>query len=145
VTRSEIDEVLKDTLPEADLPYDMPRPEDWRRLEAKFAMTFPESFVSFVELLTKYEFPGDVYNVCSSGRTNGNDSIDVAFDVECGNPDWPRSLVPFCGVGNGDYFALDAKAGAESPVLYWYHERNAAEVYAPSFEEWLRGLPAFLG
>jgi hypothetical protein len=145
VTRSEIDEVLKATLPAADPPYDLPDPEDWRRLEAKFATKFPESFVNFIELLAKYEFPGDVYNVCSRGRTNGNDSIEVAFDVESGSPGWPRSLVPFYGIGNGDYFALDSGAGPDSPVLYWYHERSVAEVYAPSFDEWLRGLPAFLG
>ncbi|MFT3917700.1 MAG: SMI1/KNR4 family protein [Anaeromyxobacteraceae bacterium] len=48
------------------------------------------------------------------------------------------------GIGNGDYFALDARAAEESPVLYWAHDRGVAEEYAPTFEAWLKKLPEWL-
>lgn len=128
----------------ATTPYEVPSPEDWKKIEERFGMSFPQEYVDFVELLCDFDFPGDFYNVVRSARSNGNDEIATVYDIERRETDFPEWLIPFYGIGNGDYFALDARAGRESSVYYWYHERRRAERYAGSFSEWLSGLENFL-
>ena len=144
MTRSEILAILSRVLPPANQRYDAPLREDWVDLERKFGTTFPPEFVDFVELLPQFEFPGDFYNVRRAPTTNGNDHIVVVFDQERAHSVWPEWLIPFYGIGNGDYFGLDARLGPASLVHYWYHKRGAADVYAKSFGEWVSGLESFL-
>lgn len=51
--------------------------------------------------MSKYEFPGDIYNV--KNDHNGNDMILDVYQYECQYSEWDENMVPFYGIGNGDY------------------------------------------
>ena|SRR5215213_1799952 len=91
-----------------------------------------------------YEFPGDILNVSKAGRHNGNDRIAFIYEFEREHGDWPEELIPFYGIGNGDYFALDRREGRNSAVYYRYHEDGHVERYSPDFAAWVRDLPDWL-
>jgi hypothetical protein len=140
----EIERILRRCLAAANPPYDRPSRAEWMALERRFSTKFPASFVGFMNALTGFEFPGDIYNVAESKHTNGNDGIVRAYESQLEDPQWPRWFVPFYGIGNGDYFGLDSRAETESSVYYWYHEQRKAKSYCASFDEWLCGLEEFL-
>ena len=145
MTRDEILKILESCLPVAEPPYDLPPAHAWSELTHRLGMQFPREFVEFMELLTCFEFPGDIYNISKLGRTNGNDTIADVYDFEVShNEFWPSWLVPFYGIGNGDYFGFDMRTSTESEVLYWYHEVQMAKRDAASFAQWVERLPAFL-
>jgi hypothetical protein len=143
MTEAEMDQILASTLPRASTPFDPPSSHDWQRLEAKFRCKFDDDFKIFMTLMSKYRFPGDLLNV-SSGRTNGNDPIELAFDLEAELPNWDPKMIPFYAIGNGDYFCLSREECPASKVYYFYAERNEFEPYAASFADWVKGLPQFL-
>lgn len=144
MNKSEMLSVLAQTLRSAVPQYSHPTHADWSSLERRLGMMFPSDFIDFHQALCGFDFPGDMYNVTTSAPTNGNDLLAVVYETEAADPAWPRWLIPFYGIGNGDYFAFDARAGKDSPVYYWYHERRAADVYCESFAVWLAGLEGFL-
>lgn len=121
--------------------FSKPTEADWASLETFFDSRFPPEFKAFIELMAEFSFPGDIYNVTSAGQTNGNDLIATVYANEKASSNWPARLVPFYGIGNGDYFALGADDGL---VYYRYHEDQRVEKYSASFEEWLRRLPSFM-
>jgi hypothetical protein len=143
MTKDEMRSELSGILSLEDPQLDVPTVDDWRRLEARFGMVFPTDFKSFIELMAEFSFPGDIFNVSRTGQTNGNDLIEVVYDTEL-EGGWPQYLVPFFGIGNGDYFALDSREGSQSGVYYRYHEDSRIERYSKSFEDWIRTLPSFL-
>jgi hypothetical protein len=57
---------------------------------------------------------------------------------------WNKNFIPFYGIGNGDYFCLNAKECPDSKVYYRYHEDLRMEEYSDSFEMWIKDLPDFL-
>lgn len=143
MTSSEIEAVLRNVLRAEPATLDPPSIADWNRIESKFGCRVGESFKAFIELMSRFQFPGDILNV-SSGRTNGNDLIDVAFDVERQCVDWNPEMIPFYSIGNGDYFCLNKNECPDSRVYYYYSERSAYEPFTGSFEEWIKSLPEFL-
>ena len=143
MTKEEMRNELRVILSAEDPPLDVPTPSDWQGLEARFGTVFPPDFKSFVDLMAEFSFPGEIYNVTRSERTNGNDLIETVNDAET-PAGWPRQLVPFYGIGNGDYFALNADEGEKTGVYFRYHEDGRIDRYSESFEEWVKRLPAFL-
>lgn len=141
MTKDEIRSLLKTVLDQEASQLDVPSEGDWASLAAALGASFPPEFKAFIELMAEFSFPGDIYNVSASGRTNGNDTIATVYANERQHNGWPEELIPFYGIGNGDYFALGAKDGA---VYYRYHEDGRVERYNDSFEAWLRKLPGFL-
>ena len=123
---------------------DAPTEADWRRFETRFATQLPKEFKTFIELMSEFSFPGDIYNIAQTGRTNGNDRIETIYESEVAASGWPANLIPFYGIGNGDYFALDKDEGPKSAVYYRYHEDGRVEKQNDSFADWLKRLPAFL-
>ena len=136
--------ILDQALERESRTVDVPEPEDWGRLERKFATQFPDAFRSFIELMSIFHFPGDILNVRESGKTNGNDTIALTYDLEM-KDQWNADLIPFYSIGNGDYFCLSAKEGRASAVYYWSHENHSVSKENESFENWLKALPGFLG
>jgi hypothetical protein len=122
---------------------DPPSDVDWGLLELKFGCQFGEDFKTFINLMSRLQFPGDILNV-SSGRTNGNDSITMTFDYESRGTAWKPEMIPFYAIGNGDYFCLNANECPTSSVYYFYSERSAFEPYCDTFDDWIRQLPEFL-
>lgn len=120
---------------------DVPTVADWLAFESYFGTKFQNDFKYFIELMSEFSFPGDIFNVPQHGRTNGNDDILTVYESELASSDWPRYLVPFYGIGNGDYFAICI---TDSAVYYRYHESNRFDKYSDSFEKWLEALPEFL-
>lgn len=141
--KEEIDNILKGILDEEIGQIDPPSSSDWKQLEVKFNCIFNEEFRYFFDLMVKYSFPGDILNV-STGKTNGNDTIDFTYEYEMSQGTWNAELIPFFSIGNGDYFCLNSKECPDSPVFYLYHEDCRIEKYSINFVEWLKGLPKFL-
>jgi len=121
-----------------------PTAAEWHALEKRLRTHFPKEFVYFIELMSEFSFPGDVYNVTQAGSTNGNDTIELVYTNERLCSMWPEELIPFYGIGNGDYFALNRNEGGDSAVYYRYHEDGRVERYTDTFESWVAQLPAFL-
>lgn len=143
MTRSEMEHVLSSILEPEQAPLDPPTAADWASLSVRLSCSFDADFCNFIELLSSYQFPGDIYNV-STGNTNGNDSIQIVYDTEMSLGHWNPNMVPFYGIGNGDYFCLNRLECPNSKVYYYYADRDAYEAYSPSFEHWVRNLPTFL-
>jgi hypothetical protein len=136
-------EVLSTILVREPKPYDPPSASDWDALSAKFGCTFADDFKGFIDLMATYMFPGDIFNV-STGRTNGKDSVALVYDLECRTGQWDPTMVPFYGIGNGDYSCLSARECPRSAVYYYYHDRGRYEAYSPTVDDWIRQLPQFL-
>lgn len=140
---NEMERILQSLIASETATLDPPSSADWDRLESKFGCRFDDDFKTFIGLMSRYSFPGDILNV-SSGRTNGNDSIALAYDLECMGPDWNPVMIPFYAIGNGDYFCVNKVKCPASPVYYFYSERPAFERYSTSFDEWVSQLPEYL-
>ncbi len=108
-----LDSMLDKELEDLDSPSD----NDWRELEKKFGCQFPKEFKCFIELMSEYVFPGDILNV-SSGKTNGNDTIEFIYDYEMKEGFWKNELIPFYSIGNGDYFCLHSKRASEREFTF---------------------------
>lgn len=143
MTYGKIEEILASNLSHEPSQLDSPSPEDWHRVERKFGCRFEDDFKHFIGLMSRYQFPGEILNV-SSGRTNGNDSIELTFDFETNEASWNLNMIPFFAIGNGDYFCLNKLECPASPVYYFYSERNLYEMYCHIFEDWIKRLPEFL-
>lgn len=145
MTLNEMSDHLATLLSREQVGFDPPSDADWVALETKFGCKFNSDFRNFISLMAVYCFPGDIFNV-SSGPTNGNDPIQLVYDLEvANNPHWDANMIPFYGIGNGDYFCLSKVECPESRVYYYYADRGSTEVYSGSFEDWIRGLSGFLG
>jgi hypothetical protein len=144
MNKIEIREMLSRILDPEPEHLDVPTHAQWAELERRFATNFSSEFKYFIELMAEFSFPGEIYNVCSEGRTNGNDEIAIVYSFEMESLDWPAGLVPFYGLGNGDYLALSRIEGEKSAVYFRDRADFGVIKYSESFEEWLRKLPAFL-
>jgi len=120
-----------------------PSAEEWDNFNRKMAIMTPLSFQWFIELMSEFDFPGDILNIAGEYKTNGNDYIDETVRQESSIP---NGFVPFYAVGNGDYFGLSSVGEENAPptVAYWFHEDGHVEITNASFDEWLAELPAFL-
>lgn len=143
MTRDEIANLLDSILDKELGNLDTPSENDWIQLEKRFGCQFPKEFRYFIDLMSEYVFPGDILNV-SSGKTNGNDTIEFTYDYELKQGVWKKELIPFYSIGNGDYFCLLANECPNTGVYYYSHEEHNVEKEADSFEEWLNQLPSFL-
>lgn len=117
-----------------------PTGEEWNELRNKFNYSFSDEFKYFIELMSEWSFPGEIYNV-SNMDNNGNDTIKDVYDYEVKNGNWNKSMIPFYGIGNGDYFCL---CTLNSKVYYYYHEIGEVKEYCNSFKQWIEDLPNFL-
>lgn len=144
MTKHDVRALLSTILPAESGAAVPPTAEEWQALERRLGIRFPKEFVYFIELMSELSFPGDIYNVTQAGRTNGNDTIELIYANERRSSAWPEELIPFYGIGNGDYFALNRNEGSSSAVYYRYHENGLVEKYAHSFSSWLAQLPEFL-
>src|ERR1035437_44461 len=106
MTKQEIEAALQAVLEPESFPFEPPSPSDWQALETRFATALPPEFKDFIELMSRHSFPGDIYNVpqAPEAKTNGNDTIVTIYESESNLGGWPAHLLPFYGIGNGDYF-----------------------------------------
>lgn len=144
MTKDEIRKCLEPILEVETDGLDIPTEAEWLCLESKLKTKFGTEFRSFIELMAEFSFPGDILNVSSDGNTNGNDDIALVYQDEIKNGRWNEDMIPFYSIGNGDYFCLSAKEGAQSPVFYYYHENGSFSQEYDGFAEWLNALPDFL-
>ena len=138
--KNEIETILSMCLEKEEYEYSIPSNEDWKKLEKKVDFMFPETFKTFIDFMSVFSFPGDIYNVLEDNN-NGNDSILQVYMHECQYPEWDKSMIPFYGIGNGDYFCIcknDAK------IYYYYQDEFKSECYSENMDDWIRDLPHFL-
>lgn len=143
MTKHEIINVLDGILDKEMNVLDFPSMSDWTQIEKNFNCKFPTEFIFFIELMSEYSFPGDILNV-SSGKTNGNDTIQFTYDYEVKHGGWKEGLIPFYNIGNGDYVCLLSNECPDTGVYYYSHEDGIIKQDATTFEEWIKELPAFL-
>lgn len=143
MTKDAIANILDSILDKEWGNLDSPSASDWLKIENKFGCEFPNEFKFFIELMSEYVFPGDILNV-SSGKTNGNDTIEFTYDYEIKEGYWEKELIPFYSIGNGDYFCLRSKDCPHTGVYYFSHEEHRIDKEADNFTEWLNQLPTFL-
>ena len=144
MTYNEIRNLLEDLLPRETMACSAPTSAEWEKASQTLNTVFPKAFQIFVDLMAEFAFPGDIYNIGQQGTNNGNDTMELVYGMEVEGGQWPQNLLPFYGIGNGDYFALERSEDGKSAVYYWNHETAQAERTHENFEEWLRELPAFL-
>ena len=144
MNKVEIEQILQQCLERETIPWDVPTQVEWNALRHQFKTDFPNEFMDFINCMAHYAFPGDILNVPSEGRTNGNDTMTTAYEFERSSGQWPVTLLPFYAIGNGDYFALNVAEGRDSSVYYVYHDDGQVKRHAASFAIWIAELPAFL-
>ncbi|HBA73086.1 MAG: SMI1 / KNR4 family protein [Geobacteraceae bacterium GWC2_55_20] len=141
--KEEIRNILSKIMPREPVAGVSPTDQDWKVLQDFFKTELPHEFISFVELMSEYAFPGDILKV-QEADVDGSDTILSTYQHERKEGLWPPQLIPFYSVGNGDYFCLSAVEGNQSAVYYIYHEDMNVERYSNNFEEWIKDLPDFL-
>ena len=143
MTKDEVEKLLISVLDKETESLESPSANDWIKIEGKFGCQLPNEFKCFIELMAEYVFPGDILNV-SSGKTNGNDTIEFTYDCEMNEGIWQEELIPFYSIGNGDYFCIHSEECPGSAVYYYAHDELIVEKETENFEEWLNQLPVFL-
>lgn len=137
---NQIENILSKLLDKEHNLYDVPTEAEWNDLSKILNVNFTQEFKYFISLMSFWSFPGDIFNV-SNGKTNGNDSIAFVYKFELdNNENWDPNMIPFYGIGNGDYFCINYN----NSVYFYDHEQNAFEKYFDTFELWIKDLPTFL-
>ena len=108
-------------------------------LSNKIGIKFNNDFKYFIKLMSYWSFPGDIYNV-NKTNNNGNDNIEEVYFHELKNGDWDINMIPFYGIGNGDYFCLNK---TDEQVYYYFADKEKYEVYWNSSENWIKELRNF--
>jgi len=144
VTKNEIRSILNSCLSPESAGFQSPSVKEWESLQNRFSCIFPTEMRDFIDLMAEYMFPGEILNV-GTGPNNNNDTIEFTYDFEVReNPSWPCEMVPFYSIGNGDYFCVSSLRCPDSPVFYYYHDREGCEEYSSTFDNWVSNLPKFL-
>lgn len=138
----EVEIILSNLLEREEIRCRKPTPQEWEKLEQTTNCFFPKEFKFFIELMSQWTFPGDIYNVARDN--NGNDLIQDIYISELENVEWRKDMIPFYGIGNGDYFCIHSINGIGKEVYYYYHDEQLFELFTFTFEEWIRQLPEFL-
>lgn len=136
----EIENILKTLLDKETDKLDKPTEEEWKELGERFNYVFEKEFKYFIELMSEWSFPGDIYNV-SKENNNGNDIIEDVYNHEMENGNWKGNMIPFYGIGNGDYFCINTE---DSKIYYYYEDKNKFEEYCNNFKAWIEDLHNFL-
>ena len=136
----DIEAILKNYMGKEDVEFDKPTEQEWDELACLTNCNFSEEFKMFIELMSVWMFPGDIYNVATENN-NGNDTIAIVYQHELKYGNWKKEMVPFYGIGNGDYFCISA---LDSKVYYYYGDMESYEEYCDNFEMWINRLPEIL-
>ena len=138
--REETENILSIFCEKYDEYFDIPSSLDWESLSGYFNTDFDSDFVTFINLMSEWAFPGEIYNV-TENNNNGNDTIKTVYDFEMNCGEWNKNMIPFCAIASGDYFCIDSN---NKSVMYFYHDKQEFEFYCNDFEEWIKGLPEFI-
>ncbi|WP_242274689.1 SMI1/KNR4 family protein [Bacillus cereus group sp. BfR-BA-01310] len=84
---NEVESILSNILERETEVLDKPTDKEWKGLSDKFNCSLSNEFKYFIELMTFWSFPGDIYNV-SKGKTNGNDTLEEVYNCEMSNSNW---------------------------------------------------------
>lgn len=135
----EIENILSAFSEKYDRYFDVPTGQDWKRLSDYFNTEFDSNFVAFINLMSKWVFPGEIYNV-TENNNNGNDTIKIVYDSEMIYGNWDKNMIPFYGIGSGDYFCINSN----NKNVWYFYDKQRFEFYCNDFEEWIKGLPEFM-
>lgn len=124
--------LLKSKLHKSKSPLPDLNATDWKRLMDKFHCDFSDDFITFMELIGQFEFPGELLYV--SGHS---ENIISVYDQEISYGRWHSEMIPFFGIGNGDYNCVNSYEGKHSAIYYVSHTDSSIEVDAQRFEQWL--------
>lgn len=142
--KEELRKILITCVPRNSVGFQAPATSEWDSLEKRFGCQFPSDMKKFIDLMSEFAFPGDILNV-GAGPHNGNDTIESVYEFELQHsPSWRSEMVPFFSIGNGDYFCVSSVECPDTPVYYFYADREQFQRYSNSFVEWVVELPTFL-
>lgn len=136
-----MEDFLKKKLKKIENPFDSPTEKEWIELEEKIDTFFSEDFKELIDLLTKYRLDKEIFNI-SKGRTNGNPLLDFVYQDEVKNYNWNPLYIPFCDIGNGDYFCIKKEnERKEICAIYYYdHEDDSFEKLEPTVKDWVEKI-----
>jgi hypothetical protein len=144
MNRDEVLSVLGPVLRRREVPGVSLDSADWERFARSFGRMPPDTFVSFVELLTDHHCVGATLLGATPGQTDEGD-FELVVRLEGASPlGWPAGVVPFWNIGNGDIFALDLRRPDVAPVLMRNHADGELTEEASDFDAFVRQLPAML-
>ena len=138
MTENQVKEIL-DRIDDVEINvevYERPQKTDWDLFRKTFGTDFGEAFVSFTNLMSTYNFPGEVFKIIEDTK-NLNDSIYSVYKYESSYPEWDDDMLPIIGYGSGDHICLNISAGVDSRVYYFDHEINSFSKISESFTEWI--------
>lgn len=141
IGRERVEEILSGCLDENFNKLSEPTKEDWKRVENTLGIKFAEDFKDFIDLTSKYSFPGDILGL--EGYTE-SDTIDFTYKYEMNDGDWDEDMFPFYSIGNGDYICVSRKESPNSPVYYVSHDDDEIEKESEGFGGWLNELPEYI-
>lgn len=142
MNKEDVADILSEYVECYALVYDPPSKEDWNRFKEKFGTDFGDTFVNFIELMSIYKFPFEIFNV-SSGHINFCGSIFKVYDSEVSMGNWNVNMVPFCDIANGDCYCLNKEEGSLSGVYYFNHANEEYEKKYEHFDDWVKDLKTF--
>jgi hypothetical protein len=142
MTKTEMEIFLSSLLQKDEKPI-VSLAKEWESLEEKFNCIISDEFKNFIELMSFFSFPGGFLNITDK-QDNDHDLISFIYDSEMENGEWNVQMIPFYGLGNGDYFCINSKKLPQSPVYFYDHEISTFEVYTKTFEEWVLKIEDFL-
>ena len=143
MTRNKIDALLRSLFTLKSDTNTPPTQSNWNELVSFFGASFPDEFISFMELAGNHYIEGGLLRIADDGNIRGKDTIISSVEAEKSLGSWPDDLIPFYSVGNGDYYCISKER--DTPVLYLYHEDHSVEVLHDSFELFLENeLPDFV-
>jgi hypothetical protein len=141
MNKEDVEQLLAKALVREDPCFKHATAEEWTALQGRLGTNFPDEFL---DLMGEFRFPGEIYNVTRTAARYADDTIEIVYSLEKSESKWPEDLIPFYGIGNGDYFALSRAEGAQTAVYFRRHEDGFVEKVSDTFSAWLSQLPSFL-
>ena len=143
MTRQDIKNLIGTAFWPKDPPDPPPTEAEWSFLKNRFQCELPSEFHDLQGLMCEYSFHGGFLRIAP--RRNEDDILTICrVEEETGRP-WPKDLIPFYDVGNGDYVCFMASECPSSRVYYLCHENGSLEKVHDSLEAWLKDPEWFPG
>lgn len=129
------------------LTYTPPTAADIAAAESVLGIRFPASYLEFLRLTADCTIQAWDFLRIYPGHKSPDDQNDIVDSNRWVHDEdaWamPRTLVAFCGAGNGDYDCFDITAptvGDELRIMCWQHDAEPGEPPFQSndtFPQWL--------
>lgn len=132
MTKDEMEQLIAKVARQYVFPHEPPTEQDWETLERRFDFRFPDEFKLLHEVICRYCLDGGYLAI---GKRPHEDDIALVYDREMEEELWhDPDLIPFCSIGNGDYYCFNK---TNSKVYFVFHDDCHNEQTHDSIQEWI--------